>query len=507
MAEAEARAPVPALLAVVVVTGVAVALLLLPELPGVDATLVANLTTLLTSAMAAGCAGWRASRATGRRRWAWTALSAALACWAVGETLWTWLQATGRQPFPSVADVAYLWFGPLACLGLVVLPIGEGRVGRLRVVLDGVSTSWALLLVSWETALGAAVLTSTAEDLPAAVVSIAYPLLDVVVTVVAVLAMARAPAGVGRGPLGLLAAGLVAISVADSAFVYLTATTGYDPGDPLDVCWNLGFGLLALAALLDRDAGSRRRAADEGGAPASSAAGFLPYVPVVGVLLVVTYLQLNGRVSTIWEQLGEHGLVLLLILRQYLTLHQNAQLTDSLRASQRDLEHQAYHDALTGLVNRKLFRSRLEHALDLHARDHRSVALLFMDLDDFKVVNDTLGHTVGDQLLVQIGQRMRGAARSSDTVARLGGDEFAVLLESGHDPRRCAERITRVLHDPFHVGGHTIRATASVGLVELAVGDTPEDADVLLARADIAMYAAKRSGKARIRRAVPADRS
>ncbi len=507
MAVAESRAPVPALLAVLAVTGAAVALLLLPDLPGVDGTLVANLVALVTSGMAAACAAWRATRATRRRRWAWTALSAALGCWAVGEALWTWLQATGQQPFPSIADVAYLGFGPLACLGLVVLPIGGGRVDRVRAVLDGVSTSLALLLVSWETALGAAVLTSTTGDVPAAVVSIAYPLLDVVVTVVAVLTLARAPVGVGRGPLGLLVAGLVLISVADSAFVYLTATTGYDAGDPIDVGWNVGFGCLALAALLDRNAGSRRPVTDGEGGPASSAAGFLPYVPVVGVLLVVIYMQLNGRVSTIGEELGEHGLVLLLIVRQYLTLRQNARLAESLRASRSDLEHQAYHDALTGLVNRTLFRSRLEHALQLHARDHRSVALMFMDLDDFKIVNDTLGHTVGDQLLVRIAERVRAAARASDTVARLGGDEFAVLLESGHDPRRCAERITGVLHEPFYIGGHTIRATASVGLVELAVGDTPTDADVLLARADIAMYTAKRAGKARIRHAVPADRS
>jgi diguanylate cyclase (GGDEF)-like protein len=134
------------------------------------------------------------------------------------------------------------------------------------------------------------------------------------------------------------------------------------------------------------------------------------------------------------------------------------------------------------------------------------VAVLFIDLDDFKIVNDTLGHTVGDQLLVRIAERLNGAVRTADTVARLGGDEFAVLLESGADPVRCAERITGALHEPFFLASQTIRATASVGVVELTDGDSPVTADVLLARADIAMYAAKRSGKARIRHATPADR-
>jgi diguanylate cyclase (GGDEF)-like protein len=221
---------------------------------------------------------------------------------------------------------------------------------------------------------------------------------------------------------------------------------------------------------------------------------------------VVILLQLNGRVSNLAEELAEHALVVLLVVRQYLTLRRNAELNAELSSRQRELDHQANHDVLTGLANRKKFQDRLDHALDLHTRDRRPVALMFLDLDDFKIVNDTLGHTVGDQLLVRIAERLRGAVRSADTVARLGGDEFAVLLESGDDPVRCAERIHEALHEPFFLASRTIRATASFGVVELATGDTPVTGDVLLARADIAMYTAKRSGKARIRHAVPADR-
>jgi diguanylate cyclase len=503
MGPAAGRAPVPAMIAVIVVTVLAVVLLLLPDLPGLDDTLVANLVALVTSAVATACAGWRALRSAGRRRGAWTALSAALFCWATGEALWTWLQATGQDPFPSVADIAYLGFGPLVCLGLLLWPVAGGRISKLRAVFDGVSTSGALLLISWETALGAAIEASGSEDVYAAVVSIAYPVMDVAVTVLALLTFARAAAGGGRGPLALLAAGLLAISVADSVFVYLTATTGYEPGDPVDICWNIGFGCLAMAALLDRPAAARTPEQERGAAVSGS---YLPYVPVVGVLLAVIYMQLNGRSSTLWEELAEHGLVVLLIARQYLTLRQNIRLREEVDASHHELHHQAFHDALTGLANRALFRDRLEHALALHVRDGRPVAVLFLDLDDFKIVNDTLGHTVGDELLVRIAERLDASARAGDTVARLGGDEFAMLLETGNDPRGCAERVADLLRDPYYVGGHTVRATASVGVVELAVGDTPVAPDVLLARADIAMYAAKRAGKGRIRHAVPADR-
>jgi diguanylate cyclase (GGDEF)-like protein len=265
----------------------------------------------------------------------------------------------------------------------------------------------------------------------------------------------------------------------------------------------VAFGCLALAALLDRpDLHHHDRPTEARQVPA----GFLPYVPMLAVLVVVILLQFNGRVSTLGEDLAEHALVVLLIVRQYLTLRRNAELNAELSSRQRELDHQANHDVLTGLANRKKFRDRLDHALDLHTRDRRPVALLFLDLDDFKIVNDTLGHTVGDQLLVGIAERLNGAVRTADTVARLGGDEFAVLLESGADPMRCAERITAALQGPFFLAGQTVRATGSVGVVELTDGDSPVTADVLLARVDIAMYTAKRAGKARIRHAVPADR-
>lgn len=172
---------------------------------------------------------------------------------------------------------------------------------------------------------------------------------------------------------------------------------------------------------------------------------------------------------------------------------------DRLRADgvqrEAELQWRAFHDPLTGLPNRAMLLDRLQHALDLHRRDLRTLAVLLVDLDDFKAVNDTLGHAAGDDLLVRVGERLRGALRSGDTLARLGGDEFAVLLEDGGEPATTADRVVACLAGPFRIGSTSIHARASVGLAELAADATVVTVDTMLARADLAMYTAKRAGK------------
>jgi diguanylate cyclase (GGDEF)-like protein/PAS domain S-box-containing protein len=159
------------------------------------------------------------------------------------------------------------------------------------------------------------------------------------------------------------------------------------------------------------------------------------------------------------------------------------------------LRHQALHDTLTGLPNRALVNDRLSRSLAEARRSGKAVALLLMDLDQFKEVNDTLGHPVGDQLLIQVSARLAHALRDCDTVARLGGDEFAVLLtvDATHTgSQRVAERILAEIRRPYELEGVTIRTAASIGIAL-----SPEhghDAGTLIQRADIAMYNAKRLG-------------
>jgi diguanylate cyclase (GGDEF)-like protein/PAS domain S-box-containing protein len=161
------------------------------------------------------------------------------------------------------------------------------------------------------------------------------------------------------------------------------------------------------------------------------------------------------------------------------------------------LAHQAVHDPLTGLPNRTLFADRLRHALARAKRHLRPVVVLFMDLDNFKVINDSLGHEAGDGLLAAAGKRIRNLLRPGDTVARFGGDEFVFLLEDTDldGASRVAERISEELRAPFYLSGRRFVVTASIGIAA-GGGDGKHVAD-LLRDADLAMYRAKNSGKAR----------
>jgi diguanylate cyclase (GGDEF)-like protein len=155
------------------------------------------------------------------------------------------------------------------------------------------------------------------------------------------------------------------------------------------------------------------------------------------------------------------------------------------------LAHQAYHDALTGLPNRLLFTDRLKQALALARRKRTGVAVFYLDLDEFKRVNDTLGHTTGDRLLQQVAGRLVGSLRLADTVARTGGDEFLVMLPEADadDAVRVVRKISTALERPFDVGGNTLHVTASVG-ISIFPNDG-SDAETLLRNADNAMYRAK----------------
>jgi diguanylate cyclase (GGDEF)-like protein/PAS domain S-box-containing protein len=168
------------------------------------------------------------------------------------------------------------------------------------------------------------------------------------------------------------------------------------------------------------------------------------------------------------------------------------------KALEERLEHQAFHDSLTGLPNRTLFMDRLGHALARVARHEKSIAVLFLDLDDFKLVNDSLGHEVGDRLLVEVAGRLKECVRPQDTVARLGGDEFTVLLEEVENvdgATHVVRRVTEALRTPFDLGEDRLSTGVSIGgVLGNSARDRPED---LLRNADLALYEAKRRGKAR----------
>ncbi|SED91151.1 aminotransferase class I/II-fold pyridoxal phosphate-dependent enzyme [Streptomyces sp. TLI_105] len=198
-------------------------------------------------------------------------------------------------------------------------------------------------------------------------------------------------------------------------------------------------------------------------------------------------LETEVRCSNLRDERTVHGLVLTL-----------RDVTEQ-RKLERELTHRAFHDSLTGLPNRVLLLERIERALLRGRRESTLTCMLFVDIDDFKVVNDTMGHSVGDELLVAVARRLTSVLRLTDTAARLGGDEFAVLIEGAREPRDAealAAEIVHTLSQPFPLTDGAVSVSTSVGIATVLDSAHAEE---LLGHADLALYAAKAAGKKRWR--------
>jgi diguanylate cyclase (GGDEF)-like protein/PAS domain S-box-containing protein len=190
-------------------------------------------------------------------------------------------------------------------------------------------------------------------------------------------------------------------------------------------------------------------------------------------------------ISTIYDDTGD--------IAMYSAIYRD--LTERLQYEKK-IRHLAFHDALTGLPNRLLFQEQLEQALLLAKRNHKSVALLFLDIDGFKQVNDFLGHDAGDRLLQMVAIRLLSAVRSSDTVARMGGDEFTLILPEIYEKGEAAavaEKLLRTIRKPFIINEHTLFVTLSIGISLFPLNG--QDVQTLMKQADIAMYVTKNSYK------------
>ena len=238
----------------------------------------------------------------------------------------------------------------------------------------------------------------------------------------------------------------------------------------------LGMNWLDVVADVDRDAARDLVSLAQGGRPAR------------GEVRLNTEEGLTRHVDAVVTEVIDEDLMGFVV-----TCHD---ITDRHELEQQ-LTHQAFHDALTGLANRALFRDRLGHAM-ARARGAGGYGVLFIDLDDFKTVNDSLGHAAGDELLREMTTRLRICLREGDTAARLGGDEFAILLEDVVDDDHCtdiARRLVEAMARPFNIGGTEVTTGASIGIaVGNAASVSPED---LMRNADLALYDAKNAGKNR----------
>ncbi|HWH00175.1 MAG TPA: bifunctional diguanylate cyclase/phosphodiesterase [Pilimelia sp.] len=424
----------------------------------------------------------------------WARLAVAVGVLGAGTVANAWDALSGPAPTQRVGPLtlaAYLAGVLLVVWAITGLPLAAARTPAdwLRLGLDAAVVLLATGLFTWY------VTHHAGPDWPFFTGTLSATMAVVASGLIGTLACLRAaqagPGPVDRRALRLLGA-TVAVGALAGALAPLWAPYPYLNSAQLVV--PVTGLLLALAAARQWRAGAEPVAASR---PRSRPCGLVPYAAVAAAsgLLLVTAPQ--GGTHALVVAFGTILLIGLVVLRQVVTFRDNARLRHRVDASleeleevQRQLAFHARHDVLTGLANRRHFEEATQQALDRG----EPVTVALVDLDDFKSINDRLGHTVGDSLLAEVGRRLRTCVRASDTVARLGGDEFALLLRgvSANETGGVLERISAALAKPVPVDGHDLLVGSSIGLAEAWPGANPGE---LLRRADLAMYAAKDRGK------------
>jgi diguanylate cyclase len=421
----------------------------------------------------------RAAR-VGTRRRPWTLFALGLSLYAAGNVLWSfWIGNLANPPIPSICDALWLALYPLSYAGIVGIARLKGqRSLPAGVWLDGIIAGAGMA------ALGAALvfhsILASATGSPIAVATeLAYPIGDLLLAALVVGVLALRGWRINR-IWGLLGGGFVLLAVADCLYGVQVAAGSSNPSSLTNLCYFVAVALLALAAWQPEQEALKPRL--EGASVLIMPAAFT--LTALGLLLYDHVHRLDPLAFSLAAVT-----LLAACLRVGLTFRDLQSLAEARR--------QAATDDLTSLPNRRLFMQRVREAIAAVRLTNGELAVLVVDLDNFKELNDTLGHNAGDELLRLIGPRLKEALRTNDTVARLGGDEFAILLDHRPDEAstiRLAERILATLRQPFDVQGLALRLNASVGIASFPAHAS--DDNELLKRADVAMYQAKvaRSG-------------
>ncbi|MFF5894517.1 putative bifunctional diguanylate cyclase/phosphodiesterase [Streptomyces argenteolus] len=587
---------------------------------------------LSVAALIAAVSCFLYARAGGIRfRPAWFLFSLSSAMAAGGNAVWGWYEVVlGRSvPTPSLADLFFLCFAPPAIVGLLVLakrPVT--RAGWVCLVLDAWLIGGSLLTLSWSLALAhtAHVANAAGVSVARAALSLAYPLLDIVL-VSMVLALHFRRFSANRSSVNTAIGGLALTVLCDALFTAPLLRSAYQSGQLLDAGWFAGSLLLAYAPWAagredeDNAVGSAAQTPPASRPIAGSLAALTPYLAAAVCTLGILYNVVEGRRVDRVVVLTGCTVALALVVRQAIMLLDNISLTQELAqkenhfrslvqgssdvimiaepsgvlryvspaaagvygreaedlvgtelssiihpedlggvvhelrrflaASPREepttriecrfgsgtgdwlhvestvnrhqgglllnsrdvtervrlqaqLQHNAEHDPLTDLPNRALFTARVGKALGGRRAGDPGTAVLFIDLDGFKAVNDSIGHQAGDELLIQAARRLQDSVRASDTAARLGGDEFAALVVGDgtrdqaareYQVHEIADRLRLRLSQPYRIGAGEVRVAASIGVAFAEPSITPKD---LMRNADLAMYRAKASGKDRV---------
>jgi diguanylate cyclase (GGDEF)-like protein len=501
-------------------------------------TLILDITSPIWSFIAClllGYAGWMTKARSNRLGVTFYILALAILLNTLGDVTWAILQdGFGLSPFPSVADAFYLAYYPVFLIAILHLPALRPSHREAFLAFQDISiVLLASILFFWNFVLGPAIQASMQEPLAMQVLSLAYPVCDLVLLWAVILLIFRKPAAGRQVPLLVIGAAASLFLFTDWLYSYQSVLGIYASGGMLDIGWIGAYLLFALAGALQ--IASVRQA---GAAPPMSPTnpsesrlnGWVTYLPyswlTVAFLMLVASHYWPMTMDFALMALGVAAILSIILVRQLMTLAENSRLFRQLHLAMDQLQQQAtllsdtnrelqneigerqhaedqmafsaLHDTLTGLPNRAKLAERLNQVLLLSRQRNYACKLLYLDLDKFKEINDSMGHSAGDKVLIQVAGRLQACLRTFDLVARFGGDEFVILLEDTRlmsDAILCANRILDKLRQPFEVLDRKVYISASIGILpDLRPYSNPED---VIRDADIAMYHAKSLGKSR----------
>jgi diguanylate cyclase (GGDEF)-like protein len=425
------------------------------------------------------------------RRAAWQLLALGLALLAAGDVIYSILAfGVPEVAYPSAADIAYLaGYGALVA---GVLSLIRGRVpgGDRTHIIDASILSAGVGSIFWVAIIQPTIVDGL--DPLAGLVSVAYPAMDLVLLALCLRVLLSSVARPRY--IQVLVVGLAIYFAADVVYALAIVNGTYADGNPVDGGWIVGILLIGAAAMHPSVADPVATAAPADGRLSRSRLALLAIAALIAPAILM-FQELQAGDGVIVGLAAEWTILFgLVLVRLAVTVSELVGSLQQRTRLQRDLAHQAHHDPLTRLANRLLFEERLGLAM---ATASAATGLIFVDLDDFKTINDTLGHGTGDDLLRVLAGRVQRGLRSSDLAARLGGDEFAILVEGCDDlamVEAVAERLLAALRVPVKVGTRELLVHASAGVAMGHSGATGKD---LMRDADIAMYQAKAHGKDR----------
>lgn len=471
---------------------------------------------------------------------AWYLIASAQLLFVIGDVIWYVFEGIlFIEPYPSLADLFYMLYYPVILVGIFIFPrIKTSKFEYKKSTIDFLLTLLSAGLVSWFFLLSPASSGLEQESFLVKFLSIAYPAADLVLLLMLLILIYNYPRGREHGALFFLILSILVQIISDVIFSYQSLIDSYISGSWVDCGWLFGYLFLGLAGITQIQVEQKERNKKdilnflsniELGKFVKGVQKYLPYFFVFTSYSVLVFYVANEIPERFLVLVIGIGLIIFLsMLRQFLVILENEKLNKELEISLSDLSEKNYqientnvelrheitqrkkieeqlsfdalHDCLTKLPNRTLLLDRLNHAIEIAKRNSDfSFSVLFLDLDQFKNVNDTMGHSIGDELLKKFSERVQGCIRNSDTFARLGGDEFAILLEN-HDTAdeatHVADRIQECMREPYLFTGQNFFITASIGIVN-EISKDYNNAEEILRDADIAMYRAKELGKDR----------